>query len=446
MFAPITEAKAESTTSQEYKVEGSYEINIPATVTVTDKESGNLGVTGTVQPYHKLNVGISSENSDKYTLKCGSHQVNYTISADGLINEADGTKQFTYSADTEATNFSKNITVTATDTSDATVSGEYTDILTFTLECQPTKLFTLNYDPNGGTMEESSKQLAYGQVYGELPKPSKQNCTFKGWYREKEFYTQNQVTSTSRMEDADTTIYAHWTGTWNVDINANGGKLYVKDSSIIAGASEENPIYSPNPTFKVIYHDGAYNNLLISAEKEGYTCTGFFDAPSGGDQVWDVTGPCIKSGKYYEDLNGPKGAVWVNNSVEQGQKFTFYPQWKANNYTVTYDKNASDATGETTPSLYTYDESENLNTNGFSREGYTFIGWSKDKNATTAEYTDKQSVKNLTSENNGNVTLYAVWKENTSSNKSTNDVNVQPVQNKTEAKTGAETQENNADE
>ena len=90
---------------------------------------------------------------------------------------------------------------------------------------------------------------------------------------------------------------------------------------------------------------------------------------------------------------------------------TLVADWTINTYTVTYDANGG--TGSTSTSSHTYDQSRELSKNGFSRHGWTFLGWSTSSSATSATYTDGQSVKNLTATNNGNVKLYAVWKLNT---------------------------------
>ena len=80
----------------------------------------------------------------------------------------------------------------------------------------------------------------------------------------------------------------------------------------------------------------------------------------------------------------------------------------ANTYTVNY--NANGGSGTTASSSHTYDSSKALTANGFSRTGYTFQGWSTSSSATSATYSNQQSVKNLTSTHGGTVTLYAVWK------------------------------------
>lgn len=81
-------------------------------------------------------------------------------------------------------------------------------------------------------------------------------------------------------------------------------------------------------------------------------------------------------------------------------------------YTVVY--NANGGSGTMSDSTHTYGVAKALNSNKFTRTGYTFLGWSKSSTATTATYTDKQSVKDLTSKDGGTVTLYAVWKKNAS--------------------------------
>ncbi len=59
----------------------------------------------------------------------------------------------------------------------------------------------------------------------------------------------------------------------------------------------------------------------------------------------------------------------------------------------------------------TYGKSFSLPANQYRRTGYTFAGWSTKKNGGGKTYKNKESVKNLTTKNNGTVTLYAQWKK-----------------------------------
>jgi uncharacterized repeat protein (TIGR02543 family) len=60
----------------------------------------------------------------------------------------------------------------------------------------------------------------------------------------------------------------------------------------------------------------------------------------------------------------------------------------------------------------TYDKAANLTANGFTKTGYTFVGWSTTAGGSKV-YTNAQSVSNLTTTSGGTVTLYPVWQANT---------------------------------
>ena len=79
----------------------------------------------------------------------------------------------------------------------------------------------------------------------------------------------------------------------------------------------------------------------------------------------------------------------------------------ANTYTVVFDGNGN-TSGSMATQPMTYDAAVNLTANEFGRTGYNFAGWSESKGG-EVKYPDGTSVKNLTAENDGTVTLYAVW-------------------------------------
>ena len=85
---------------------------------------------------------------------------------------------------------------------------------------------------------------------------------------------------------------------------------------------------------------------------------------------------------------------------------TFNTKCSACTYTVKY--NANGGTGTMSDSTHTYDTAKALTANGFSKTGHTFAGWAKSSGG-SVEYSDKQSVKNLTTTCNGTVNLYAKW-------------------------------------
>ncbi len=100
---------------------------------------------------------------------------------------------------------------------------------------------------------------------------------------------------------------------------------------------------------------------------------------------------------------------------------TFEAYFAPNTYTVKFNSNSPDATGEMEDQAYTFGIARELNGNSFSRSHYEFIGWALNSDETEATYKDKASfvidADNINSLNigaNNTVTLYAVWKETAS--------------------------------
>ena len=75
-------------------------------------------------------------------------------------------------------------------------------------------------------------------------------------------------------------------------------------------------------------------------------------------------------------------------------------------YKITFDGNGGYGSMESI--LCKLDNICILNKNKYTKEGYSFEGWSTKKNGVT-EFQDKAELKNLSSKNGDNITLYAVW-------------------------------------
>ncbi len=149
----------------------------------------------------------------------------------------------------------------------------------------------------------------------------------------------------------------------------------------------------------------------------------------------------VESSKYYSDVDYPKtedvykeyasygilptptrtGYTFAGWSDENGTGITgatiatehksVYSQWDEHTYTITYNANGGNSSGsnETTGKIKYTDNVILSDGLGFEKNGYNFVGWSTDKNATAAEFTPGATVSKLTDVNNGTVTLYAVW-------------------------------------
>ncbi len=104
---------------------------------------------------------------------------------------------------------------------------------------------------------------------------------------------------------------------------------------------------------------------------------------------------------------------WDFETDEVKGNLTLYAHWTANQYTVTFDKNADDAEGKMDNQTFTYDQSQNLTQNAFTRPGYTFAGWNTASDGSGTPYADQAEVENLSATDGRSITLYARWKLDT---------------------------------
>ena len=192
------------------------------------------------------------------------------------------------------------------------------------------------------------------------------------------------------------------------------------NSAALYGAVKEKTVYWKVPTSTVTLHDnngGSHNgsattnhgktalSIITEPEKTGYHVDGYYEEAAKTHLIANANG-ALQTSTSYTDAN----SKW--NSISNQ---TLYTKWAANTYTIKFSANDANypgpaATGSTADINATYDVSYTLTTNGYSKEGYTFNGWSQNADGTGTQYTDGQSgVSNLTTVNEGTATLYAKW-------------------------------------
>ncbi|MBQ7979857.1 MAG: InlB B-repeat-containing protein, partial [Candidatus Methanomethylophilaceae archaeon] len=94
-------------------------------------------------------------------------------------------------------------------------------------------IYTLTFDPLGGTVSPMSKALVQGSVYGELPTPTKDSYRFLGWFTSAEGGAS--VGEHTIMGDSDVTIYAHWSPTEHEEeyeyeyVDKDGNTVHIKE-------------------------------------------------------------------------------------------------------------------------------------------------------------------------------------------------------------------------
>lgn len=155
-----------------------------------------------------------------------------------------------------------------------------------------------------------------------------------------------------------------------------------------------NEVASKKVTYKEKYGD------LPNPKLEGWKFKGWYTSAIGGTQVSKET--------IYE--------ATVDSTV--------YAHWEQIKYTVRFNGNGNWNTSQGSyTQQFTYDVSAALTPNKFTRpdnttynsvnykKGYEFIGWGTSATQKTANYTDKQTVKNLKNTDGAVLDLYAIWKK-----------------------------------
>lgn len=176
--------------------------------------------------------------------------------------------------------------------------------------------YTIYYDTNGGTLDETSQDVTYGGSF-TLPTPTRTGYTFNGWY-----YKSTKVEDGTWNYATNVRLVASWTAnTYYVTYDANGGSVYPSSQNITYGTT----ITLPTPS------------------KTGYDFAGWYN----GDTL-------VESG------------VWSYAS-----DIALTASWTGKNYTVTLDP--GEGTLDSTSLPVTYGEEFTLPTP--ERTGYTFDGW-----------------------------------------------------------------------
>ncbi|MBR3731296.1 MAG: InlB B-repeat-containing protein [Spirochaetales bacterium] len=238
--------------------------------------------------------------------------------------------------------------------------------------------YYVEYNINGGTGGSMTRStFAVGKSY-QLPK-----CTFKAptgkrfdkWTTNadgtgKSYTDEQSMTNLATAAGSIVTLYAQWK---------------VKTDLYITYHDPKNADNSDNPTTFLKTDNVTLTGL---AGITGYTFGGWYDNET-------CTGSAITG--------------W--SAGDKDDDIELWAKWTANEYAVTFNKNAEDAVGTMAAQNMTYDTETALTANGYSLTGHRFLGWHTDKGASSAKYTNEQTVKNLTAINGGSVTLYAIWEE-----------------------------------
>lgn len=318
---------------------------------------------------------------------------------------------------------------------------------------------TVTLDPNGGTISGNCQiEATFDKLLNTNASVYREGYTFEGWYDSDNTRYLNNNGEGVRLWDktVNTVLYAHWSiKNYEVRINDNGTIVWLGASglsnancsipygtaldsiNLVAtfkassqgfkegkifdhfeyGGSTFNwssvPDLGANGTIVTItpiwiweYHTIYFNTLcnialesitrcfddnisLPTPVREGYIFSGWTTSATGTGSI----------------VNWIKMPDLTPNTQSNGST-QLYAVWSPIEYYISYNSNGG--TGTMNNSTHIYDEEKELSVSTFYRNHYSFLGWSTKSNG-TVEYTDQQTVKNLTANNKNTLTLYAVW-------------------------------------
>ena len=231
-----------------------------------------------------------------------------------------------------------------------------------------TTQYSLSFDLQGGTGTFNTLYGGYGErVQIPYTTPTKSGYTFKGWatysggsvsYQPGEYYTLY----------GNSTLYAVWQ-------SSGGTTQYYLNFNLQGGSG----------TFNTLY--GVYGERLFipssSPTKTGYTFQGWSTSSTGSPQY--------QPGDYY--------TIYSNTIL--------YAIWGESTQYCTITFNANGGTGAPASQQKIIGESTYIPYTKPTRSGYTFLGWSTSRYATSADYQPAQVYTPYE-----DMTLYAVWEQN----------------------------------
>lgn len=296
--------------------------------------------------------------------------------------------------------------------------------------------YVLYLNPNGGTISETSINVKFDANY-TVPTPEKNGYTFLGWFDDA---TNIQIQDGIWNFDKNIHATAHWdTISYSISYNLNGGTNH--PSNPLSYTIESDDIVINNPsragyTFKgwdstlgekqyqpKILH-GSTGNMTFTSNWDANLNTIVFHgngATSGSTDsmqgysdstvILNANG-FIKTGYHFSGWSETSdGSVVYADSatitVPCIDSYDLYAIWSPNLNTITFHSNTGSGSMDN-QEMYS-DSVGNLNTNTYTKTGYSFAGWSYTPDG-EVEYENGDDYAMGT---NSNYDLYAIWSPNT---------------------------------
>ena len=292
--------------------------------------------------------------------------------------------------------------------------------LTLTAKWTP-NVFAIIFNPNGGELiEDGPHAVAYDDVYGSLPTPTRDGYTFAGWFIGEDQITEDTIFTGTE----DPTLTAHWTGNeYTVSFDANGGTVDPASMKVTFGEAYGT---LPTPTRDGYAFAGWFLGEDSVSSTTTYTTVGNselvahwtanaysvkLDANGGAvnpevitvtyDAAYGTLPTPTRAGYTFQGWFDGQTEVTSETIFKGGDGVTLTAQWTVNTYTVTFDANGG--TVDTESMDVTFDSAYGTLPEP-TRTGYTFAGWRDASGATVTADTIFSTADN--------VTLTAQWTAN----------------------------------
>lgn len=290
------------------------------------------------------------------------------------------------------------------------------------------KEYKITFDSNGGygSMESIICKLDNICILNEN-KYTKEGYSFQGWSTKNngvaEFQDKAELKNLSSKNGDNITLYAVW------EIKSYQITFLDYDKSIIQQDKLEynsKIILPENPTRKGYTFKNWDKEL--STVKENLTINALYDIDSYdisyklNDGILDeapinynveskdIIIPSPKKDGYSfigwatPDNKEPKIDYKISTGSIGDKELT--ANYEPITYYISY--NSSEGQGEMEKQEFAYNQTSKLNKNQFTKEGYTFIGWSTSIDGDVM-YNDESEISNLSSKDKDVITLYAKW-------------------------------------
>lgn len=326
----------------------------------------------------------------------------------------------------------------------ATGTVTYTDGATFSMGTEGMTLYAIwtpnnykiTFHSNSGSGSMADQSILCGSSANLTTNTfTKDGWTFAGWATTADGPVAFGDGASYTMGPANVDLYAKWiAGEFTVSYNANGGSGTMAPQVIASGSSANLTInaftrdgyafagWATSSLGVVAYADGASytmgaSGITLYAKWTAKNFTITFDANGGSGTMAPQVVACDSSDTLRGNSYTRTGYSFVGWALSFSGEVAFgdgtsyqmgssnvvlYAIWTANSYKVTF--NANGGLGSMSDQTIACDASANLLPNGFTRDGYTFAGWSTTSNGSVV-----YSNSGIFTMGPANIELFAIW-------------------------------------